>query len=132
MKRVAVGIISRENSDGQDEWLLVSSARNFGQYTGCYYPPGGHLEAGETEQAALTRGIREELGLDAVPIRRIATTKGDVAGQETYWWLCEATGNIRRGLELDDAQYFSRQQIENEINVWPATRKVFEKYVFQD
>ena len=42
--------ISRKNNNGQDEYLLMKSKRNFGKYTGYYYPPGGHLENDEDER----------------------------------------------------------------------------------
>lgn len=132
MNKVVVGIIDRINQDGEKEWLLVRSARDFGDYTGCYYPPGGHVEEGEAIISALTREIKEELNLNAKPIAQIAVSAGDVPDQETYWWSCEVDGDIKLDPELSDAQYFNQKQIEDEIKVWPATRRFFEEYIFND
>ena len=131
MKNVVVGIISEANANGEESWLLVSSAKDFGEYTGYYYPPGGHIEAGETEEEALMREIKEELSLIARPIARLAISQGDVADQRTYWWQCEVTGDMEVNPELKDAQYFTRAQMENDVKVWPATRNFFRDFVFK-
>lgn len=50
MKEVVVGIIPRDIPSENNEYLLMSSKRDFGEYTGLYYPPGGHLEMSEDEK----------------------------------------------------------------------------------
>jgi len=55
MKQVVVGIISRIRAGGAEEFLLVNSKKDFGKYTGFYYPPGGHVEDGENIEQALIR-----------------------------------------------------------------------------
>ncbi len=53
-----------------------------------YCFPGGAIEPGETEQQALIREIREELGATVHPIRRVwqSVAPWDVA---LAWWQCE-------------------------------------------
>ena len=132
MKKVAVGIISRALPSGAEkEYLLVSSARDFGEYTGYFYPAGGHIEPGESEEQALVREIDEELGLSATPITLLAVTPGDIANQETYWYECTVEGEITVSDTLRDARWFTKAEIENG-KVWPATREVFQKYVFNE
>lgn len=133
MKNVAVGIISRADDQGVEEYLLVRSRKDFGRYTDFYYPPGGHVEEGETEIDALIREIREELGLAVIPVRKIAETEGDIEDQRTHWWLCEASPvelTIHKK-EIADAGYFTREQMMK-MNIWPATKNLFEKYIYNN
>ena len=53
-----------------------------------YCFPGGGIEPGETEQAALVREVREELGVTIRPVRRVwhCVTAWKV---ELGWWLAE-------------------------------------------
>lgn len=130
MKNVVVGIITR-NSKNKTEYLLISSKRDFGKYTGFYYPPGGHLEEGEDERRALVREIREELRVSVEPKKKIAVTPGDVKNQITHWWKCDIENYdfIIDKSELSDVGWFSRDEILNNQNVWPATKNFFKEYI---
>ena len=130
VEKVVVGIISRRNQSGETEYLLASSVKeSFGKYSGAYYPPGGHLEYGETEEDALIREFKEELDLDVQPAQRICETAGDVPDQITYWWICRIIGgDMRRNTaELSDAGYFTTEQMQ-ELVLWPATRNFFDEH----
>jgi 8-oxo-dGTP pyrophosphatase MutT (NUDIX family) len=125
MKLVAVAIIR----DPDKKYLLVASNRDFGKFTGYYYPPGGHIEE-ESVPDGLKRELREELSLEILPIRQLAETPGDVEGQITVWWECEVvSGELRiNNAELADARYCSREEMGH-MPIWPATRKFFEEYL---
>ncbi len=127
-----MGIISRKNKKGEEEYLLINTKKDFGQYTGFYYPPGGHARKGETEEQALIREIKEELNLLVEPIRKIAEAPGDVKGELDSWWFCRIRGGKLRAKkgEIADVGYFTQRQIEK-MNIWPATRKFFKKYVLR-
>lgn len=130
-KKVVVGIIVRK--DALPLYLLVSSKRDFGEYTGFYYPPAGHVEQNEDEEMALKREICEELGVDIVSAEKIAETKGDVKDQKTSWYLCDVDSydfKINKE-ELADAGFFTQQEIRS-MKIWPATLKVLEEYVFSN
>ncbi|MFZ2152986.1 MAG: NUDIX hydrolase [Microgenomates group bacterium] len=131
MKKVVVGIIEREQG-GIKQYLLISATKNFGEFTGFYYPSGGHMEDGENEQTTVTREIKEELNLDVLPTQRIAETAGDIKDQITYWWLCQITGGeiqVQKE-EIADVRWFSETEIRNSQNIWPATKKVFLDFIF--
>lgn len=123
---MAVAIIKRPEDD---RYLLVSSAKDFGEFSGFLYPPGGKMEEGETVEETLKRELLEELGLTIEPIRQIAKTPGDIEGQETYWWECNIVrGEIVKSEEIAEVGYFSKQEIE-ELSVWPATKAFFRDYI---
>jgi ADP-ribose pyrophosphatase YjhB (NUDIX family) len=124
-----VGIISRINNNGEFEYLLVSSKTVYKSYEGFYYPPGGHIENNETEEEALVRELKEELGVIAYPVRKLAKTKGDVEGLTVHWWECKIEGQIKFNQdELSDADFFTLNQLEG-MNLWPATKDFFNKYI---
>lgn len=131
MKEIVVGLISRKDFGGTDEYLLVKSTKDYGQYTGHWYPPGGHLEDGESDKDALIREIREELGLHAIPLRKIAETSGDETDRIVHWWACE----LEQGeMKIDDKEiagigWFKKDEI-HAMQLWPATRNFFEKFIF--
>jgi 8-oxo-dGTP pyrophosphatase MutT (NUDIX family) len=130
VKHVVVGIISR-NNNGKEQYLLISSKRDFGKYTGFYYPPGGHLEKDEDEKAALEREINEELGIQVKLRKKVAETPGDVENQITHWWKCKVD-NLELTVdenEIDSIIWFTKKEILNHNKVWPATKRFFEEYI---
>jgi len=55
---------------------------------GAYCFPGGGIESGETEQGALVREFREDLGVDIIPVRRIWESVTSW-GVMLAWWQAE-------------------------------------------
>ena len=60
MTHVVVGIIKKDNPLS---YLLVSSKQDFGEYTGYYYPPAGHIKNGEDELMALKKRNKRRIGI---------------------------------------------------------------------
>ncbi|MFH1142532.1 MAG: NUDIX hydrolase [Candidatus Uhrbacteria bacterium] len=132
MKHVVVGIISRTNKQDEQEYLLVCSKRDFGEFSGFYYPPGGHIEDEENEKDTLIREIREELDIEIEPIKKVTEAPGDIRDQMTCWWSCRLDTNQELTIdttEIADADWFTKDQM-SEMNIWPATRNFFKEYVF--
>ena len=131
MTRVVVGIIIKNSNP--PTYLLVSSNRDFGVYSGYYYPPGGHLEKNESELTALKREIKEELGLEIVNAEKITETAGDIKDQITSWYFCNINDDeiTIDKKELADARFFTEEEIKY-LKVWPATKKIFNQYVFHE
>ena len=57
--------------------LLGRRAENRDWLPGAWDVFGGHIEPGETEEAALRRELREELGIEPLAPARMATIGGD-------------------------------------------------------
>ena len=128
--RVIVGIVSRDRGE-KLEYLLVSSMKDYGEFTGFYYPPGGHVKEGEDIRIALAREFKEELGIDVEVGREIAETGGDVKKQITHWWGCVASSfviNIQDE-NVADAKWMTKEEIVKSDKVWPATKKFFVEHI---
>jgi len=124
-----VGIITRTNSKGDTEYLLVRSKANYGKFTGFWYPPGGHIEEDEEESAALVREIKEELDLDIKTVRKIAQLPGDVIKAVGYWECEVLSGDISADeAEIEEHGFFTLDQMEN-MKIWPSTKEFFDKYI---
>jgi NAD+ diphosphatase len=72
----------------RDQRLLVICRSRHVLAAGAYCFPGGGIETGESETEALTRELREELGVEVRPIRRLweCTTSW---GVWLAWWLSD-------------------------------------------
>jgi len=131
MDKVVVGIISRITNSDKTEYLLMRSIVDFGQYTGFFYPPSGHLEKGESEQEGLIREIKEELGITVSPTEKIVETASDVENNCLCLWRCE-TENYQLNLQTDEVaevRWFTSEEIIKTENIWPATKKFFIEYI---
>jgi len=81
-QRGAVAICLRDG-----KMLVIRRSRTVrAPLTYCF--PGGAIEAGETEEQALVRELREEVAVRVDPLRRLwrCTTPWNV---ELAWWLAE-------------------------------------------
>lgn len=130
MKHVVIGIIEK-TINNQKKYLLIQSQKDFGQYSGFYYPPGGHLEKGEDEISALKRELMEELNLEITSAKKINSTPGDIPNQITHWYHCETKSlQINRNKkELKHVGFFSKEEM-SKISIFPATKSFFEKHIF--
>src|SRR4051794_41581609 len=102
---------------------VLVAQRSGGPYDGCWEFPGGKVEPGESELAALAREIREELGVDVVPQAFVGEVllDGVVAGGDPgtstlrVWWarlgggepVAREHAEVRwvRAEELDDLDW---------------------------
>ena len=79
LRRGVVAVIVR-----CDRFLVIRRSQHI-EAAGAYCFPGGGIEEGESEKAALFRELREELDVRIVPVRRIwrSVTSWHVA---LAWW----------------------------------------------
>jgi 8-oxo-dGTP pyrophosphatase MutT (NUDIX family) len=80
--------------DGQREYLLVEARRSRGEWV----LPKGHIEAGETPEAAAVREVQEEAGVRAAVVARAGENEYSVDGQpvRTIFFLMRYQGEASR------------------------------------
>jgi len=121
-RRGAVAVIVH-----QGRWLVI---RRSGQVVapGAYCFPGGGIEPGESEPAALIRELREELGVAIRPIRRLweSTTPWGVT---LGWWQSELDANapIRPNpAEVESYAWCTLEELVNLPELLPTNRRFLE------
>jgi nucleoside triphosphatase len=87
--------------NGEEEILLVRSYKWGTKYT----VPGGHIELGERSETAVKREIKEEVGLDAEPVKLLlvqeAIYPADYIKHEHYIFLDYLCRTDSSGVKLD-------------------------------
>jgi 8-oxo-dGTP pyrophosphatase MutT (NUDIX family) len=106
-RRGVVAVIMRQQK------LLVIRRSQLVVAPGAYCFPGGGIEAGESEAVALVRELREELGVNVEPIRRMwsSVTPWKV---ELAWWRASIADDARLAPNADEVEsvhWFTCQQM---------------------
>ncbi len=130
LQRVVVAVISRENCSGSKEYLLGKSSRNFGEFTGMFYPIAGKVENGDSDFQTLVNELREEVGLELRSAEKITESLGDVDNTLLVWFKCKVASfalNPPETSELEDANLFTEAQMKG-LRLFPATQRFFEEF----
>ena len=98
--------------------LLVRRSRHRRAYPGVWDLPGGHIETGETELAALTREMHEELGVQiatgsATHLCRLDAGRGGESVRLSAWLVGEWKGtptNVAPD-EHDEIRWFRPEEL---------------------
>lgn len=115
-KRGVIGVMFR------DERLLIIRRSLTVTAPGKLCLPGGGIEAGETEQEALVREMREEISVAVKPIR-LCHRSVTPWGTRLAWWLAgldERADPIANPDEVAEIHWMSPADIETASNVLPS------------
>ena len=109
----------------QDGRFLVIRRSEHVVAPGMYCFPGGGLEGRETEPQALAREFCEEIGADALPVRRIwqSVTAWQV---ELAWWhvrLADGTEFQPNAAEVEAIEWLSLDEIQQLPNLLPSNHE---------
>ncbi|MGZ4560248.1 MAG: NUDIX domain-containing protein [Frankiaceae bacterium] len=113
MHEVVTGALVREG-----RVLLVHRSPNRRAYPGVWDLPGGHIETGESELAALGRELHEELGVQiaagsAIHLGRLDAGSGGQSVRLSAWLVGEWEGtptNVATE-EHDEIRWFRREEM---------------------
>lgn len=123
----AGGIVFRKNA-AMPEYLLVTSKSNPNQWIF----PAGHIEPGETPEAAALREVREEAGVSADLLYELGHIRYDWnrGNQKTIIDTCLFLMQFREALlehpEGRQVIFFTIDQIHT-LNLWDESRLFLEK-----
>ncbi len=75
----------------QNSFLLGKRGPHRPKAPGYWCPISGHIESNETQEEAVRREAREEIGVEVRPLNKIATTQTNDKTTLLHWWLAEIT-----------------------------------------
>ncbi|WP_414935599.1 NUDIX hydrolase [Amycolatopsis sp. cmx-11-51] len=88
--------------DERGRILLIRRANEPGR--GLWSVPGGRVEPGETDEAAVIREMREETGLNVMPSTYVGNARR--GRYDIHDYACSVTGGtLRAGDDADDARW---------------------------
>jgi 8-oxo-dGTP diphosphatase len=94
---------------------ILATQRGYGNYKGFWEFPGGKMEPGETQEAALKRELREELNIKIRPERLVKTVEYDYP--EFHLTMHCYLASIEDGkielLEHEDARWLSKPEFNS-------------------
>lgn len=118
----AGGVVAR-TVDGQREYLLVEARRSRGEWV----LPKGHIERGETPEAAAVREVQEEAGVRAAVVAPAGESTYSVNGQpvHTIFFLMRYQGEADR--QEDRALAWRPYEDARRLLRFDDTRRVLEQ-----
>lgn len=115
-----VAVVMRGN-----QTLVIRRGPNV-PYSGYVAPLSGRLEPGESEAEAVVREVREEVGLEVIPIRRVWECPSEGGGYDLHWWLAEyAGGELVLNEEVSEATWIYPSDFEKLENTFADDRKFY-------
>jgi 8-oxo-dGTP diphosphatase len=121
-RRGAVAIIVEEG-----RMLVIRRSRHVvAPLVYCF--PGGGIEEGETEEAAVVREVHEEIGLQIRPVRRLwqCVTAWKV---QLAWWLADTVGStvaVANPREVESIHWFTPQEMAGQTDLLDSNREFLE------
>ena len=107
----AVMIVLKRN----DKFLLGKRSSWKPKAPGFWCPISGHIENDETEEAAVTREAREELGVEVKAIQKIAMIPTHDNSVLLHWWIAELIDGepSLNNDENSEIRWFSKSELKS-------------------
>lgn len=112
--------------DAAGKFLLVKEARDLMHNR--WAPPHGRCEASDaSEVASVIREVKEETGLDVIPIKKLHTQPADTKVKTVSFWLVKAQStDVTLNEESSQADWFTIDEALR-LPLYPGTKLFFEK-----
>ncbi|MFI6854679.1 NUDIX domain-containing protein [Streptomyces sp. NPDC050416] len=96
---------------------------------GYWQPLSGKLEPGETQEQAVVREVREEVGLTVVPLAKVWESETDDRLFRLHWWTARAdTGEVVPDPgEVAETRWVTPQEFLTLDPVFDGDREFFER-----
>ncbi len=107
---------------------VFATQRGYGEFKDWWEFPGGKIEAGESEEAALEREIREELDTKISVGEKLGTVEYEYPNFHLTMecFLCSVISGKLTLLEHENAKWLSAAELEN-VNWLPADKIILNK-----
>ena len=97
--------------------------------SGYWAPLSGSVEAGESQQEALVREVREEVSLDVRPIAKVWECPTDDQSYRLHWWTARVVGGrLEPDLrEVAEARWVTPREFDELEPTFEGDREFFER-----
>jgi len=116
-----------------DKFLVIRRSQHV-RSPGKYCFPGGSIEAGETEEAAVMREFAEELGATVTPLARLWTSL-TVTNVALAWWQVKLAADATltlNPLEVESAHWLTRGEALGLPELLASNRDFYEAWARGD
>jgi len=110
------------------ERILVIKRGPGARLPGYWAPLSGTLEAGETQEEALIREVREEVGLNVSPVAKVWESQTEDGTFRLHWWMAEPEHGeiVMRSGEVSDIRWVTPHEFSRLEPVFAADRIFFD------
>lgn len=100
---------------------------------GFWTPLSGRIEPGESQEAAVVREVREEVGLRVSPLARVWECPTDDGNFLLHWWTAEVESDdlVLDPAEVSDARWVTPAEFLQMTPTFAGDREFFERVLPQ-
>ena len=117
----------------RDEHILVIQRGPLARWPGYWAPLSGKVEAAETQEEALVREVKEEVGLDVSAVAKVWESETEDGTFRLHWWTADAEPGeiVMQPGEVSDVRWVTPQGFSRLEPVFAADRVFFDRVLPQ-